>query len=403
MRALSVLVVTTLALALLPVLLIRAVWGRMNTGRWLEEELVVGRNGISIRQKSFAGLALGRRLPRLWHVLTGEYAWVGPRPVGKDDLSDLAIRDLVRLEARPGLVSLGTVRQAMGIAHDGIETLERATALEWRRRDSPALLVKALLTSLVSRRRTRQGAGFSLFGVEIDDRTMSETVTELIEAAEAKRNLRAAFVNPDCLNKAFQDDNYLTALHSADRVYADGIGLRIAASWHGHSLSDNVNGTDLFPRLCQEASRRGLSLYLLGARPGIAAAAAKAMRRANPSLQIAGTHHGYFRGEQSEDVCRQVSASGADLVLVAMGAPRQEIWLQRHHRSLGAPVVLGVGGLFDFYSGRIPRAPQAWRDLGLEWLFRLWREPSRLWKRYLIGNPLFLYRTVFAGRRDLMA
>jgi N-acetylglucosaminyldiphosphoundecaprenol N-acetyl-beta-D-mannosaminyltransferase len=157
-------------------------------------------------------------------------------------------------------------------------------------------------------------------------------------------------------------------------------------------LRENVNGTDLFPRLCEAASQAGLSIYLLGARPGIAEAAANKMRERYPGLHIAGARDGYFSPEEEAGVVAGINASGAAILLVAFGVPRQELWIERWRTDLQPRVCLGVGGLFDFYSGRIARAPVWMREIGLEWVWRLLQEPKRMWRRYIIGNPLFLSR-----------
>jgi N-acetylglucosaminyldiphosphoundecaprenol N-acetyl-beta-D-mannosaminyltransferase len=111
-----------------------------------------------------------------------------------------------------------------------------------------------------------------------------------------------------------------------------------------------------------------------------------------PGLEIAGARDGYFRPEEEGAVIEAINGSGARILLVAFGAPRQELWIARWRDRLAPPVAMGVGGLFDFYSGRIPRAPVWMREIGLEWVFRLMQEPGRMWRRYVIGNPLFLYR-----------
>ena len=111
-----------------------------------------------------------------------------------------------------------------------------------------------------------------------------------------------------------------------------------------------------------------------------------------PGLELAGWQHGYFSAEEEAKVIEDIRRSGADLVLVALGAPRQELWIRRCLGKLGAKVVIGVGGLLDFYSGRIPRAPRWIRKLGMEWCYRLYQEPRRLWRRYLVGNVVFLVR-----------
>ena len=154
----------------------------------------------------------------------------------------------------------------------------------------------------------------------------------------------------------------------------------------------NINGTDLFPRLCEKAATEGVSLFLLGAKPGVAEAVSENMRKRFPALSIAGVRDGYFKPEETGQVLDEINSSNADILLVAFGAPKQELWLAEHRHKLTACVYLGVGGLFDFYSGRLPRAPVWMREIGMEWTWRLLQEPGRMWRRYLIGNPLFLYR-----------
>jgi N-acetylglucosaminyldiphosphoundecaprenol N-acetyl-beta-D-mannosaminyltransferase len=144
--------------------------------------------------------------------------------------------------------------------------------------------------------------------------------------------------------------------------------------------------------LCESAARAGLPIYLLGARPGIARAAADAMVQRYPELVVAGARDGYFQSDEEPGVVDAINASGARILLVAFGAPRQELWIARWRDRLEVPVAMGVGGLFDFYSGRIARAPVWMREIGLEWVYRLMQEPGRMWRRYVIGNPLFLYR-----------
>ncbi|MEM8997251.1 MAG: WecB/TagA/CpsF family glycosyltransferase, partial [Acidobacteriota bacterium] len=286
-RALGATAAVATALALSPCLLGRAVWGRLLTGRWLAADLVLGRRGRPLRRYRFAGEFPGAGLAGLWHVATGDCDWVGPRPVVSGDLPTLTTRDLVRLEVTPGLISLGGVRQRMGLAHDGVARLERAMALD-DATPKAGLLARALLASCLGSRTRGDGhRDVHLFGVRIDDRTMACALDEVVDAARRRRRRRIAFVNPDCLNKAFGDRAYRAALRTADRVYADGIGVRWAARWRGRGLRDNVNGTDLFPRLCERAAAQHLSIYLLGARPGVAADAAAAMAERFPGLRIA--------------------------------------------------------------------------------------------------------------------
>jgi N-acetylglucosaminyldiphosphoundecaprenol N-acetyl-beta-D-mannosaminyltransferase len=243
-------------------------------------------------------------------------------------------------------------------------------------------------------------AEVEFFGVRVANTTMDESLEWLAErAAEPTRTL-AAFVNPDCLNIAYHDEAYRSVLRQAARVLPDGIGLRIGCNLLGVAMQANVNGTDLFPRICARAAAAGMPVFFLGARPGVADLASENMQAQFPGLRIAGTQHGYFSPEEAASVIRKINESGARILFVAFGAPRQEIWLAEHHEALAPTLRLGVGAALDFYSGRIPRAPQWMREIGFEWAFRLYLEPGRMWRRYVVGNPLFLYRVWLQSRES---
>jgi len=233
---------------------------------------------------------------------------------------------------------------------------------------------------------------FSLFSVAIRNCKMQQAVDSIIQHAQQGRSANFAFVNADCLNKAWNQAWYRMVLSRMQEVYADGVGIKWAAKMKGVAVVDNVNGTDLFPLLCAQAAEKGLKLFLLGSRPEVVEACAANMQIRFPKLHIAGTQHGYFKQEESNALIAQINASGADIVVVAFGAPLQEFWLDHFSQSLKAPVCIGVGGCFDFYAGRISRAPLWLRNISMEWVWRLIQEPKRMWSRYVIGNPLFLYR-----------
>jgi len=233
---------------------------------------------------------------------------------------------------------------------------------------------------------------FNLFSVPIRNCKMQQAVDSIIQHALEKRSANFAFVNADCLNKVWNEAWYRAVLMRMEEVYADGIGVKLAAKMEGVSISENVNGSDLFPLLCQQAEKKGLKLFLLGARPGVAEQCAINMKKRYSKLNIAGTQDGYFKQQDAERVISKINHSGADIVVVAFGAPLQEFWTDHYKKELLAPVCIGVGGCFDFYSGRIARAPLWFREHSLEWVWRLMKEPGRMWQRYIIGNPLFLYR-----------
>jgi exopolysaccharide biosynthesis WecB/TagA/CpsF family protein len=231
-----------------------------------------------------------------------------------------------------------------------------------------------------------------ILGVRIKNTTLNAALNDIMQHAHSSQKSLFSFVNADCLNIAYHHGKYRQALAQSDQVFADGSGIRMACRLLKEKLLGNVNGTDLFPKLCERLAETHLSIYLLGAKPGVAQATATIMQQRYMGLKIAGTQDGYFTQEDTAQVIEQINQSGASILLVAMGAPRQELWLAEHRAELNPSVCMGVGGLFDFYSGRISRAPVWMREIGLEWIWRLLQEPRRMWKRYIIGNPLFLYR-----------
>jgi N-acetylglucosaminyldiphosphoundecaprenol N-acetyl-beta-D-mannosaminyltransferase len=241
-----------------------------------------------------------------------------------------------------------------------------------------------------SQRRDCRWSRVAVLGIPVDNLSLPAAVAAILDRLDRPRPSQVCFLNADCVNLSRRNRPYLEVLRAADLVLADGIGLKIAARVAGIRLCDNVNGTDLFPRLCESLRGTGKSLFLLGARPGAADAVCDWVARRYPGVAVAGCRDGYFSPEEEPMVVDQIAQSGADLLLVAFGSPQQDLWINRHLGSLGVKVAMGVGGLFDFYSGRIPRAPVWMRQAGLEWLFRLAQEPNRLWRRYLLGNPRFL-------------
>jgi N-acetylglucosaminyldiphosphoundecaprenol N-acetyl-beta-D-mannosaminyltransferase len=213
-----------------------------------------------------------------------------------------------------------------------------------------------------------------------------------------------AFVNAHCLNQSVTEPALLQALRSADILFADGIGMQLASRLHRHRLVNNVNGTDLFPHICERAAAAGVVIGLLGGEPGVGKRCVEVLQLRNPALRIGYVRNGFIEPGTDEAVIAAINASGVQILFVAMGVPRQECWVREHRVRLEVPVLISVGGLLDFVSGRVPRAPLILRNLRSEWLFRLCIEPRRLFRRYVLGNPIFLVRAVrFAVTRRLWA
>jgi len=265
-----------------------------------------------------------------------------------------------------------------------------------------ALLRNAARSSLLWKESESYKSSVELFDLTIANSNLQEAADDLVEAARAGRRTRVSFVNSHVINVAATSPAYARVLHGADRLYADGSGMALAARWIGSPLADNVNGTDLFPLLCAAAAKASVKIFLLGGKPGVAAAAANTVKAMGYDDVIAGAHHGYIDSPADKQAAiEEINASGASILLVGMGVPMQDIWIARNFNALQTPVVIGVGGLFDFFSGNVSRAPASLRSIGCEWAWRLLQEPGRLWSRYLIGNAAFLSRALIfaAGER----
>ncbi len=264
------------------------------------------------------------------------------------------------------------------------------------------LLVPAARSTLLwSGVQPRTDGAIRLFGIEIANTTVADASTELIKAAIADRKTRVVFANAHVVNEMATRAGYSRVVATADQIYADGSGLAVAARLAGTPLADNVNGTDLFPRLTADAAKAGVTIFLLGGRPGTAEAARTRMTGFGLGAAIAGAHHGYFApGSADEDAAiAAANASSAHIVLVGMGVPMQDEWIARIGDRLKAPVRVGVGGLFDFFAGNVSRSPHLFRIIGCEWVWRLALEPRRMARRYLIGNAMFMARAITSAAR----
>lgn len=226
----------------------------------------------------------------------------------------------------------------------------------------------------------------SALGLSLVDATTTQTVDALLSQGRCK----AFFMNAHCCNVLRENNRYKTAVHCADYLLPDGVGISMAAKMSGKELTENLNGTDLIPNLLAQAARLGKSVYLLGGKPGVAETAAHNLMQSIPQLVVVGTCDGYNGAQKTQNIVSDINNSGADILLVAMGVPVQENWIHENFPLLNSDLVMGVGAAFDFYAGQVARAPKFIRRLKLEWAWRLAMEPRRMAKRYLIGNVTFL-------------
>lgn len=255
-----------------------------------------------------------------------------------------------------------------------------------------SIIVRGIFNKLFySPKNTRHEHKFKIFDIPINNVSMSEALDWITRPNpdSLKNGCRTVyFINTNSVNTAHNNDKFKSILASSDKNFPDGSGVRIAAKRYGIQLRDNVNGTDLLPGLCRESSEQKKSIFLLGSAPGVAEQTARKIQALYPRVEIVGTHHGYFDLEDSSSVIDRINASGAHICLVGLGSPHQETWLHKNRQALKVETALAVGGLFDFYSGNIPRAPLWMREMGLEWVFRLIQEPKKKFSRYVLGLSL---------------
>jgi N-acetylglucosaminyldiphosphoundecaprenol N-acetyl-beta-D-mannosaminyltransferase len=231
-----------------------------------------------------------------------------------------------------------------------------------------------------------------ILGIKVDSVDTSELLLKVKEFVLSKRPHQIAYVNVDCVNKSRSDPEYKDILESADLIYADGMAVVWASRLTSRPLHERVTAADFLPDLCRLCVDNNFSIYFLGGEEGVAQKAVNSMKELVPAVNIVGYHKGYFESDDEERVINEIKDKKPDILLVGLGVPTQEKWIRKHFDTLNVPVVWGVGALFDYFAGKVRRAPVWMRDRGLEWLFRLILEPSRLWKRYLIGNLAFLVR-----------
>ena len=208
------------------------------------------------------------------------------------------------------------------------------------------------------------------------------------------------FLNAHCFNVAQKDDQYLASLNNAGIVLNDGIGINLAAKLIGIKLRENMNGSDFIPKLIKHACSLGKGVFLLGAEAGVAERAKKGLERNFGDHCISGVNKGYILDEtENRAVLDKINASGAELLVVGMGVPLQEKWIEVNlHLLDNVRIAVAGGAIIDFLAEKVKRAPPLVQRLGIEWLFRFIQEPSRLFRRYFIGNIVF-FLYVFRSRR----
>ncbi|MBI2843233.1 MAG: WecB/TagA/CpsF family glycosyltransferase [Armatimonadetes bacterium] len=237
---------------------------------------------------------------------------------------------------------------------------------------------------------TQVMASISLLGVRIDNVTMDGALSAIERFNESGAPHIIVTADASAIVVAQSDEEFRRIVNEADLVTPDSAGILLVSGWYGSRLKEKVSGVDLTVEIACIAAEKGYPIFLLGAAPGVAELAAENLKKRFPELNVAGTHHGFF--ENDEEMVRAVAESGAKVLFVAMGIPKQEKWIARNLDRLNVAVAVGVGGTFDVLSGRVNRAPEWMRKHGLEWAHRLASNPRKIGK--VMTLPKFLWLVI---------
>jgi N-acetylglucosaminyldiphosphoundecaprenol N-acetyl-beta-D-mannosaminyltransferase len=238
----------------------------------------------------------------------------------------------------------------------------------------------------------------NILGVAVHPLRVSELHGIIEECIRERRKELVLNVNTNCINLAWKNTWMRKFLNSAKVVFCDGVGVMLGARIFGHHIPQRITYADWTWQLAEFAEPHAFTFFFLGARPGVAEKAAARLKERFPNLQIVGMHHGYFDkapySAENEAVIQRINAAKPNILIVGFGMPLQERWLMENWDRIEANIALTGGAVFDYVSGELRRPPRWMNEHNLEWLGRLIIEPRRLWWRYLIGNPLFLWRVL---------
>lgn len=241
-----------------------------------------------------------------------------------------------------------------------------------------------------------QSNKINILGVRVDSINARSLRQKIATYIKQDNHILILHVNIHCLNLAYNHGWLRAFLNRAEIVFCDGAGVKLGVRILGYHIPQRFTFADELWHLAEFAEQRGLTFFFLGARPGVAEKAAQCLKECFPDLHIVGIHHGYFDktpdSPENDKIINKINKVKPNILIVAFGMPMQERWLMENWPRIKANTALTLGAVFDYVSGTLRRGPKCMTDHGFEWLARLIIEPRRLWKRYLIGNPLFLWR-----------
>jgi N-acetylglucosaminyldiphosphoundecaprenol N-acetyl-beta-D-mannosaminyltransferase len=231
----------------------------------------------------------------------------------------------------------------------------------------------------------------TLLGCPIDNLSFDDTVRKIEDSIQKRKPIRHCAINAAKIVKIQNDRKLREMVVSSDLINPDGQSIVWASRFLKKPLPERVTGIDLMQKLLELAARKGYKVFLLGAREEVICELKEKLRQKLPSLNLVGWRNGYFSPAEEEGLVKEINQKKPDILFVGMSSPKKEYWMSKYQSALKVPFCMGVGGGFDVLVGKIKRAPRWMQRVGLEWFYRLLQEPTRMWKRYLVTNTLFLF------------
>jgi N-acetylglucosaminyldiphosphoundecaprenol N-acetyl-beta-D-mannosaminyltransferase len=316
-------------------------------------------------------------------IFSGELQVIG-------DYVDIKPYESKRKDLKAGMVSLYGLRYLTGMSQDSIESVN----LEYKENKSTLgdikIILKYLVLSLLFSSDHQEEDYIEILGIKMNNWSKKKFLS-VLRSNGAKT---IYFLNAENINQSVKDADYKSILKNNNINLIDGSGITIACKLTGQKVQENLNGTDLFPAILEQCERKQKRVYFLGSEKGVVERMILKLREEFPGLEIVGHHHGFVTEDTNDEVIKEINSLKVDYLFVGMGTPVQEKWIESNKSQLEQITIFGVGGLFDFFSGDKKRSPVVMRELGIEWLYRLYLEPRRLFKRYVVGNVLFLVRVL---------
>ena len=237
----------------------------------------------------------------------------------------------------------------------------------------------------------------NILGVWVDMVNIPRAVDKIMQFFDDDGLHKVYTPNSEIIMAAYKDDNFRDILNDAELLTADGIGVVYASKILGKPITERAAGYDILCEILERIKGTSRSVFLFGGKPGVAEIAEEKLKERYPGIVIAGTRNGYFKPEEEEDIVSQINSSGAELLLVCLGAPKQELWINKYKDKLNVKVAMGVGGSLDVFAGTALRAPDFYCKHGLEWFYRLMKQPSRAGR--MLALPKFGFTVLIKGRK----